>query len=62
MLVRRKVFIPRSGLVQKSLTFTARKSLLKSGYLKGEKYLQNKVFAVEVPLGEEKVILLGFGV
>jgi hypothetical protein len=38
------------------------KDLLKSGYLKGEKYLQNKVSAVEVPLGEGKVILLGFGV
>ncbi|HZX10839.1 MAG TPA: hypothetical protein VFG01_07810 [Acidobacteriota bacterium] len=38
------------------------KSLLLSGYLRGEKYLQNKVSAVEVSLGKGKVILLGFGV
>ena len=37
-------------------------SLLMSGYLKGEKYLQNKVSAVEVPLGKGAVILLGFAV
>lgn len=37
-------------------------SLLMSGYLKGEKYLQNKAAAVDVPLGKGKVILLGFGV
>ncbi|MDH5406589.1 MAG: hypothetical protein OEX80_08630, partial [Candidatus Aminicenantes bacterium] len=37
-------------------------SLLMSGYLMGEQYLQNKVSAVEVPLGKGKVILLGFGV
>ena len=37
-------------------------SLLMSGYLIGEKYLQNKASAVEVPLGKGKVILLGFGV
>jgi len=39
-----------------------RGSLLMSGYLIGEKYLQNKASAVEVPLGKGKVILLGFGV
>ncbi len=37
-------------------------SLLMSGYLKGEKYLQNKAAAVDVSLGKGKVILLGFGV
>ena len=37
-------------------------NLLASGYLMGESYLQNKVSAVEAPLGEGKVILLGFGV
>jgi len=37
-------------------------SLLMSGYLEGEKYLQNKASVVEVPLGKGKVILLGFGV
>jgi len=37
-------------------------SLLMSGYILGEKYIQNKVSAVEVPLGKGKVILLGFGV
>ncbi len=34
--------------------------LLMSGYLMGEKYLHNRVAVVEVPLGEGKVILLGF--
>jgi hypothetical protein len=37
-------------------------NLLMSGYLRGEKYLQNKVSVVEAPLGKGKVILLGFGV
>ncbi len=36
--------------------------LLMSGYLMGEKYLKNMVAVAEVPLGEGKVILLGFGV
>jgi len=39
-----------------------KESLLVSGFLMGEKYLQNKASAVEVPLGKGKVILLGFGV
>jgi len=37
-------------------------SLLMSGYIEGEKYIQNKVSAVEVPFSKGKVILLGFGV
>jgi hypothetical protein len=37
-------------------------SLLMSGYMKGEKYLQNTIAAVDVPLGKGRVILLGFGV
>jgi len=37
-------------------------SLLMSGFLIGEKYLQNRTSAVEVPFGKGKVILLGFGV
>lgn len=37
-------------------------SLLMSGYLKGEKYLQNKISALEVLLGKGKIIMLGFGV
>jgi hypothetical protein len=37
-------------------------NLLMSGYLRGEKYLQNKVSVLEALLGKGKVILLGFGV
>ena len=37
-------------------------NLLLSGYLMGEKFLLNKISAVEVSLGKGKVILLGFGV
>ena len=36
--------------------------LLMSGSLRGEKYLQNKAAAMEVPLGKGRVILLGFGI
>jgi hypothetical protein len=36
--------------------------LLMSGYLKGEEHLANRAAAVEVPLSNGKVILLGFGV
>ena len=38
------------------------KDLLRSGYLLGERYLKNKASVVEVPLGQGRVILLGFGV
>ena len=31
-----------------------------SGYLMGEKYLQKKAAAVDIPLGKGRVILLGF--
>ena len=37
-------------------------SLLISGYLKGEKYLKNKVAAAAFPWEKGKVVLLGFGV
>jgi hypothetical protein len=37
-------------------------NLLMSGYLKGEKYLQNTVAAADVSLGKGRVVLLGFGV
>ncbi|HEB35176.1 hypothetical protein LCGC14_0957880 [marine sediment metagenome] len=37
-------------------------NLLMSGYLKGEKFLHKKAAAVDVPLGEGKVILLSLGV
>jgi hypothetical protein len=36
-------------------------NLLMSGYLRGERHLFRKASVVEVPLGEGKVILLGFG-
>jgi hypothetical protein len=36
--------------------------VLMSGFLNGEKYLQGKGAAAEVPLGKGKVILLGFGI
>jgi hypothetical protein len=37
-------------------------NLLMSGYLKGEKYLTNKVAVAESTLGKGRVILIGFGV
>ena len=37
-------------------------SLLISGYLKGEKYLKNRVAAAAFPMDKGKVVLLGFGV
>lgn len=37
-------------------------SLLMSGYLRGEKYLRNKVSAAEVSIAKGRVVLLGFGV
>ena len=37
-------------------------NLLRSGYLRGEKYLQHKASAMEAPFGKGKVICLGFGV
>jgi len=40
----------------------AASDVLASGYLTGEKYLENKVAAAEVPVGKGRVILLGFGV
>lgn len=40
----------------------AKENLLMSGFLIGEKYLQDKASVVEVGLGKGKVILLGFGV
>ena len=35
--------------------------ILMSGFIKGEKYLKNRVSAAEAPLGEGRVILLCFG-
>ena len=37
-------------------------NLLMSGYLKGEQHIQRKAAVVDVPLGEGRVLLLGFGV
>jgi hypothetical protein len=45
-----------------AITKYSEKDLLMSGYLLGEKYLQNKTAAVDVPLGKGRVILLGFAV
>jgi hypothetical protein len=36
--------------------------LLMSGYLQGEKFLQNKAVAVDVPVGKGRMVLLGFAV
>ena len=38
------------------------KDILLSGYIVGEKYLNNKAAVVEVPLGKGKAILLGFAI
>jgi hypothetical protein len=37
-------------------------SLLISGYIKGEKYLRNRIAAAAFPLDKGRVVLLGFGV
>ena len=44
------------------IAFYPDESLLISGYIKGEKYLRNKVAAAEFSIDKGKVILLGFGV
>jgi hypothetical protein len=36
-------------------------NLLMSGFLKGDKYLQNRASAVDVPYGRGRVLMLGFG-
>ena len=46
----------------KAIAKYSKNDLLMSGYLLGEKFLRNKTAAVDVPLGEGKVVLLGFAV
>ncbi len=56
---------PSFGSDSKSATAIATypgSEILMSGYLKGEKFLTNKVAAAEATLGKGRVILLGFGV
>ncbi len=50
------------GNTPKVISKYPRKSLLMSGYIKGEEHLQGKAAAVDVPLGKGRVIMLGFGV
>jgi len=51
-----------SGRKGEVIAYYPDESLLISGYLKGEKYLRNKVAAAEFPIDGGRVILLGFGV
>lgn len=55
------VFEPTAGFAGTILaSYSAEASPLLSGFLIGEKYLEGKAAAVEVPLGSGHVILLGF--
>ncbi|MGE0816074.1 MAG: M14 family zinc carboxypeptidase [Vicinamibacterales bacterium] len=55
------VFDPQEGFAGEVLArYEAAGSPLLSGYLVGEKYLQGKAAAVALPVGEGRVVLLGF--
>jgi len=56
------VFDAKDGKAPEVVARYPSSGLLMSGWLKGEKYLQNTVAAADVPLGKGRVILLGFGV
>jgi len=54
--------LPTSTKGSKIIGKYPRGNLLMSGYLKGEKYLQNKASVLEIPISKGKVIMLGFAV
>ena len=51
-----------SGKGGEVIAYYPDESLLISGYIKGEKYLRNRIAAAAFPLEKGRVVLLGFGV
>ncbi len=52
----------QSGKGGEVIAYYPDESLLMSGYIKGEKYLRNRIAAAAFPLDKGRVVLLGFGV